>query len=378
MPRVALVAHWDWVLYNYRLPLARGLRERGADVTFVSPPGKYVPGLRAAGFRWLPWPAVRRSLSPLTEMPALVRLRALYRRERFDAVQHFTIKPVLYGSIAARQSGVPTVINTFTGLGFLFSGSRTAACLRPLVLPVLRRLLHGPRVYTVLQNPRDHADFLRRRLVPPARTRVIRGSGVDTARFAPASNGERPTDAPVVLMASRLLQDKGVGEFVQAARALRGQGLPARFWVAGEPDRGSPTCIPDDALAAWQRDGSTEFLGHQDDMAAVLRQAAIAVLPTSYQEGVPRFLLEAAAAGLPLVGSDIEGCRMVIQPGVNGLLVPPKDAPALTDALARLLADDDLRARMGQASRAHVVEAFDEDRILAEYLALYEATGVLR
>src|SRR3954447_8959325 len=142
MSRIALVSHWDWVLYNYRLPLARRLRERGADVTFVSPTGKYVDGLEAAGFPWREWRLERRSLNPLAEAAALVRLRAIYRRERFHVVQHFTIKPVLYGSVAARQAGVGTVINTFTGLGFLFSRHPTALALRAGVLPCLRRLLH--------------------------------------------------------------------------------------------------------------------------------------------------------------------------------------------------------------------------------------------
>ncbi len=374
MSKIALVAHWDWVLYNYRLPLARRLRERGLAVTLVSPPGKYVPALRAAGFRWRAWPVVRRSLNPLAEAVALARLRALYRQECFRAVQHFTIKPVLYGSVAARQAGVPTVINTFTGLGFLFSDRPTAACLRPGVLPLLRRLLRAPGVYTVFQTPQDRADFLRRRLVPPARTRVIAGSGVDTTALAPAPAAAGP---PVALLASRLLLDKGVGEFVAAARRLRAQGVAARFWVAGEPDRGSPTCVPDALLAAWQRAGDVEFLGHRDDVPALLRQAAVAVLPSAYHEGVPRFLLEAAASGLPLVASDIEGCRLVVQPEVNGLLVRPGDADALAAALGRLLADPPLRARMGAASRAIALAAFDERRILAQYEALYEAAGVL-
>ncbi|HZU06163.1 MAG TPA: glycosyltransferase family 4 protein [Chloroflexota bacterium] len=376
MASVALVAHWDWVLYHFRLPLAQRLRARGATVTFICPPGPYVPGLQAAGFRWLPWPVARRSLHPLREARAVARLARLYRRERFAAVQHFTIKPILYGSLAARRAGGPVVLNTFTGLGFLFSRHPLAAALRVAVLPLLRGLLHAPATYTVFQNPADQARLVGTRLVPAARARLIPGTGVDVQRFAPAPAGANDA-APVALLAARLLWDKGVGEFVAAARQLRAAGVAAQFWVAGAPDPGNPACIPAAQLARWQAEGAVTFLGPVADMPALLRQAAVAVLPSYYPEGAPRFLMEAAAAGLPLVGSDIPGCRMVIEPGVNGLLVPPRDAAALAAALARLLRDPAARAAMGRASRALAVARFDEQVLLDAYEALYREAGVL-
>jgi glycosyltransferase involved in cell wall biosynthesis len=375
--KVALVTHWDWFLYNYRLPLAELLRDHGADVTCVTPDGPYVAKLRAAGFRWLRWPVVRRSLNPLREAVAISRLAALYRRESFAAVQHVTIKPALYGSIAARRARIPVTVNNFAGLGFLFSDSRTAALLRPAVLPVLRVLSNRPSVYTVFENPYDRRHFVRRGLAPADRATAIIGTGIDTRQFAPSPNGHAPDDAPVVLMAGRLLVNKGVREFVQAAQRLRARGVAARFWVAGVPDRGSPTCIPEDEIEAWRREGTVEFLGHQEDVAALLRQASIGVLPTSYQEGVPRFLLEAAATGLPLVATDIEGCRMVVRPGVNGLLVPPKDVAALAEALAQLLGDADLRVSLGRAGRDLVVREYAEERVMARYVALYRHLGII-
>jgi glycosyltransferase involved in cell wall biosynthesis len=368
MARVALVAHWDWVLYNFRLPLARRLRELGAEVTFVSPPGEYVERLGAAGLRWLPWAVSRRSLNPLTEAAAVARLVRLYRRERFTAVQHFTVKPILYGSLAAQAVGIPRVVNTFTGLGFLFSDGATPRLLRVAVFPLLRRLLHGRRVVTVVQNEQDRDRLLRARLVPACGCRLIPGSGVDVDRFAP---GPGPDGVPVALLAARLLWDKGIAEFVEAARRLRATGTAGRFLVAGAPDPGNPRSIPEAQFARWAEEGAVEFLGRRDDMPSLLRQVHVAVLPSSYYEGVPRFLLEAAAAGLPLVASDIPGCRAVVEEGVNGFLVPPRDPTALTGALERLLRDEALRGAMGRASRAMAVERFDERLILAQYEALY-------
>ncbi len=193
-------------------------------------------------------------------------------------------------------------------------------------------------------------------------------SGVDTRRFSPCQDGHSST--PVVLMASRLLWDKGVGEFVQAARHLRARGVEAQFWIAGAPDEGNPACLPDNVLIAWRREGVVEFLGHRSDMPELLRQASIAVLP-SYHEGLPRFLLEAAATGLPLVATDIEGCRLVVRDGLNGLLVPPKDSHKLAEAIRTLLKDPPLRWRMGKASRAIAESKFDEKKIIAQSLAVY-------
>src|SRR5712692_7347907 len=187
MTRVALVSHWDWVLYNFRLPLAKRLRARGLEVTFISPPGAYVDALQTAGFGWLPWPLSRRGVNPLGETASLLRLATLYRRHRFTAVQNFTIKPILYGSLSAAMARIPGVINTFTGLGFLFSDDRRARGLRLLAGPWLRRLLHRPSTYTMFQNSADRATFLSRGLVPADRTLVVPGSGVDVQRFKPAS-----------------------------------------------------------------------------------------------------------------------------------------------------------------------------------------------
>jgi len=373
MAKVLMVAHWDWVLYNLSgLPLARALREKGFEVIFVCPYGEYVPKLKEEGFCWIHWAIVRRSLNPVRELIAILHLASIYQRKQPQIVHHFTIKPNFYGSIAALLARRDKVINTFTGLGFLFSEHPLAIGLRSSVLPLAKLAFRASKGWSVFENRQDLETCLRLRLVLPERVVVIDGN-VDTQRFRPnhdslPDNKDRPT---VVLMAARLLWDKGVREFVEAARVLKARGLQVEFWLAGKPDNGNPMCVPEEFLKKWQEEGLINWLGHRNDMPNLLQQVDIAVLP-SYHEGVPRFLLEAAACGLPLVATDIEGCRVVVREGVNGFLVPPRNPTALADALERLLQDPSLRRRMGQASR-HIAEVeFDERKVLAKWLALYE------
>lgn len=379
MARVALVAHWDWVLYNFRLPLAKALRERGHEVVFVCPFGEYVPILEEEGFSCFRWNLDRGGVNPLKELVALLRLATLYRMLAPDLVHHFTIKPNLYGTIAARFAKVPAVINTFTGLGYLFSGNYKARLLRALVFPLLRWTLHAPNAVTAFQNERDRQVLMKLTAVSLKKTAVIAGSGVDTHRFRPETKQILGHDSPlpVVFTAARLLSDKGVTEFVEAARQLKANGVEAHFCLAGAPDKGNPGCIPDGILEQWREEDAIEFLGHRSDIPDLLRQADIAVLATSYNEGVPRFLLEAAATGLPLVATDVEGCKLVVQHGINGFLIPEKDSRALAQAVEVLLGDPILRQRMGRASRSLAQSEFDERRIVGKYLDLYQRLGVV-
>ncbi len=377
MAKVLLVAHWDWVLYNFRLPLAKALRERGYEVVFICPSGEHVAKIQAADFRWVRWPVVRRNINPARELMAIWHIANIYRIENPDLVHHFTIKPNLYGSLAAilvrKMTNHPLkVFNTFTGLGFLFSGHPTARFLRSIILPMLRAVLHAPDVWSVFQNFQDKETFLKYYLAPPERMSVIVSSGVDVFRFHPSGqSNSHAYSAPIILMASRLLWDKGVKEFVEAARLLRRKGIPVQFWLAGAPDDGNPMCVPESTVRQWHQEGLIRWLGHRDDLDSLLRKANVAVLP-SHHEGVPRFLLEAAATGLPLVATDIEGCRLIVRHEVNGFLVQVHDPISLAEAIERLATDPDLRLRMGKASRQIAVREFDEQKILAQWLELYE------
>lgn len=374
--KVLLVAHWDWVIYNFRMPLARALREHGYEVVLVFPFGKWLDRIQREGFRCVHWSLDRGNLNPIGEAQALRRLARIYQRERPSVVHHFTIKPNLYGPLAVRwnhrnhrsELNRPAVINTFTGLGFVFSDRPKARLLRLGLTPLVRYSLHGPDTWTVFLNHRDREFFLERGWVPAHRSTVIVSSGVDTQRFRPAEH--RPGEPVVVLMACRILRDKGVGEFAETARMIRQKGLSARFLLVGSPDPGNPASVSEAQVRAWAQEGAIEWLGHREDMPDLLRAAHIAVLP-SYHEGTPNFLLEAAATGLPLVATDIEGCRMVVRDGENGLLVPVRNAQSLAEAIERLIRDPALRERMGRASRAIAVQEFDEQKITAQWLDLY-------
>ncbi len=374
---VILTAHWDWVLYHYRLPFARALRLKGYRVTLVCPDGHYLPKLEADGFPCVRWQISRKSLNPLREIISIIQLVGIYRRLKPDMVHHFTVKPNLYGTLAAHFAKVPVVLNTFTGLGYLFTDDFRTRALRFFLHPFLRWALNRPNAAVIFQSDSDRETLVKLKILnSDKRSVVIRGSGVDTGRFkrngSPAFNSQ-VSKKPVVLMAARLLRDKGVKEFVEMARALKGQGVEADFWIAGAPDNGNPACLSDHDIQKWVSEGPVEFLGHRDDISEVLSHADIAVLP-SHHEGVPLFLLEAAAAGLPLVATDIGGCKSIIQPNINGFLIPPKDSSALALAVSKLIQDPELRARMGRASREIATHEFDEQLIHKQFLKIYDET----
>lgn len=270
-------------------------------------------------------------------------------------------------------------MNAVTGMGYVFtSQSAKAQLLRPLVRGLLRLALGGRGARLILQNPDDVAQFARTGLVSAAQVRLIAGSGVDCQRFAPAAPGPA---APVgtataagqrlrVLLPARLLWDKGLAEFVAAARLLRAQGLAMDFLLAGEPDPGNPAAVPEATVRGWVAEGLLQWLGHVDDMAALFATVQVVVLP-SYREGLPKGLIEAGACALPLITTNVPGCREVVTDGVDGLLVPVKDAPALAHAMARLHQDPALRARLGAAARQKALAQFDERLVVASTVAVY-------
>lgn len=370
---VVLVANWDWVLFNFRLPLVRALESTGLDVLLVCPSGTYSEAIRAQGFNLIEWKLDRKSMNPLQELKATLELARLYRRQAPSAVHHFTIKPILYGSLAAKLAGVPTVINNFTGLGYLFSPNFRAGLLRAITLPLLALLARARGIFTVFQTHDDFNRLSSTRIIPQTKQLVIEGTGVDLDKFQPSRDKETP---PIVFMAARLLHDKGIKEFIEAAEVIKARGRAAQFWVAGRPDSANPSSIPEIVLEKWSAAGHVTFLGHRRDMANLLAQATVAVLP-SYHEGVPLFLLEAAASGLPLVGTDIEGCRLVIQEGENGFLVPKADARALAEAIQKILDAPALQVQMGQQSRKIAEQRFGQEIILRKYLELYKQLGIL-
>lgn len=371
--KVVLFANTEWYLYNFRRSLALALRDAGHDVVLISPPGPYGQKLRDLGLRWEPVRMLRSSLNPLRELLLIRHLWAFFRHERPHLVHGFTIKCAVYGSLAARLAGIPARVNAVAGMGYVFSSNDAKArVLRPVVRALLKLTLGGQGARLILQNSDDVAMFLRTGLVDPLLVRLIPGSGVDCTRFLPREPRPLSGDPVRVLLASRLLWDKGIAEFIEAATRLRAAGGTARyrFLLAGDPDPGNPAAVPEATVREWGQRGIVEWLGHVDDMPALLGRVDIVVLP-SYREGLPKGLIEAAAAGLPLVTTDVPGCREVVTDGTDGLLVPPRDAPSLARAISRLAADPALANRLGAAARLKAIERFDELGVIRSTLDVY-------
>lgn len=372
--KIVFFANTDWYLYNFRLPLAAALQARGHEVVMVSPPGKFGERFAPLGFRWCVLPMQRRSLNPLNELAVLFHLWKLLRQERPDVIHNFTIKCVVYGSLAALCAGVRARVNAVAGLGFVFvNESRLARVLRPVVRLLLRAVLNSPRSRLVLQNSDDLALFTDKGLVSSGHVRLIKGSGVNTTLFQPAPDAPLPpARSPTrVLLAARLLWDKGIGEFVDAARELRRRGLAVTCLLAGTPDAGNPASIPQSGLDAWAAEGVVQLLGQVDDMAGLLATVQVAVLP-SYREGLPKSLIEAAACGLPVITADVPGCREVVDHEVTGLIVPVRDAASLAAAIERLHLDAAFARELGRNGRRKVLAEFDEQIVVSKTLQVYD------
>lgn len=367
-PKIALVANTDWYLYNFRLSLARFLRERGWEVVLISPAGRFVRPLEKEGFRWRQWQVHRRSMNPFREAAALIELCNLYRQERPLIVHHLTIKPVLYGSLAALFSGVPLVVNAITGLGYLFLNDRwLTRMVRRVVLLAYRWLLKRRNTAVIFENETNRQQFIREGLVRADRTWLIEGVGVDVQRFIPQpeSDGE-----PVVLFPARLLREKGIYTLIEAARLLKPR-CSLRFRLAGEVDEGNPGSVSPAEVQQWVEEGLVEWLGWQADMPAVYAQSHLVVLP-SWGEGIPTALLEAAACARAVITTDSPGCRDVVEDGFNGLLVAVDDPSALAVAIQNLIENPQERQRMGANGRRRVLERFTDDRIHAQTLEVYQ------
>lgn len=367
--RIVYVANTSWYLFNFRLSLMKQMAEGGWRVIAVAPPDRYSEGLKASGIEYHPMSMSRNGINPLTDTDLALNLLILYQKMRPDLVHHFTIKPVIYGSLAARLARMPAVVNAVTGLGYVYSAHRLKAkLLKPWVDKAYYLALNRDNTRAVFQNPDDRDAFLSRGLLKPSQAVLIRGSGVNTERFAPHPE---PGGEPVILLSARMLWNKGIGSLVDAARFLRKWRIPGRIVLAGGADPGNPESIPGNQLKEWDEEGIVTWLGHREDMPEVLKKSHIAVLPTTYGEGVPRSLIEAAASGRPIVATDMPGCREIVRNGDNGFLVPANNPVALAEALRVLVEDPSLRKRMGIRGREIALAEFAEERVIGSTVKLY-------
>ncbi|MCC9655661.1 glycosyltransferase family 4 protein [Rhodopirellula halodulae] len=364
--RVVLFANTDWYLYNFRSGLARSLKDRGHQVTMVSPDGPYAERLDKE-FGWRELDLSGGSKNPLDNLAALNRIRSLYREIKPDLVHHFTIKCVLYGGLVARQMKIPTV-QAVTGLGHIFTeDSLPNRLIRAGIRPMYQRALGGENTRVIFQNTGDRDFFLNAGLVSEKHLELIRGSGADCDRFRPPSGERRPGPCRF-LFASRLIREKGVYELLEAAKHLKASGEPFELMVAGDLYPGNPSSLSSTELEEMKQ--HVTYLGHVDDMEPHFHDADVVVLPT-YAEGTPRVLLEAGACRKPLIGTDIPGCRGVVEDGVNGFLVPAKAVPPLVDAMRKLSGDSSLRQTFGRASRQIIEQGFSETEVIRKTIDVY-------
>ncbi|GAB2579463.1 glycosyltransferase family 4 protein [Dyella jejuensis] len=367
-------ANTDWYLYNFRLSTALRLQADGHEVVMVSPPGEFGARFARHGFRWLPLSMDRASLNPLRETGTLYQLIRLLRRERPDLVHSFTLKCAIYGALAGRVARVPAIVNAVAGMGYVFtSDSRKARLLRPLVKLLLRMTLGGSRSLLILQNPDDAQAFADAGLVDARKVRVIRSSGVNTTRFRPADNRQCNEHKRLrVLLAARLLWEKGIREFVDAARLLREQGRDVECLLAGTPDAGNPHSVPLAQVQQWSNEGLVRWLGHVEDMPALLNAVDVMALPSYYREGVPKCLIEGAASGLAIITTNLPGCREVVpRHGIDGLQVEARDAQALANRIALLDDDRQLLSRLGDHARQKALADFDERLVIQRTVDVY-------
>lgn len=358
----------DWYFWSHRLPIARAARDAGWTVHVVTRVAKHRELIEAEGFHLTEIAFNRSGLNPLEDLGTLKALVAIYRRIRPQLVHHIAAKPVLYGTLAAFLCGVPAVVNTMAGMGFLFSNDRLKTrAARGLFMRLLLTLGNRRNTRLIVQNADDRQMFVDAGL-NPARIVLIRGSGVDLQAYAAS---EEPDTTPVALCVSRLLRDKGIYELVDAARLLKQREVPLVVRLVGGTDL-NPSSASEAEIEQWSREGIVEIAGHSDRVAEEHARAHIAVLP-SYREGLPKSLLEAAAAGRPLVATDVPGCREICIPGETGLLVPVRDAAALADALEKLARDKALRRSLGKQARFLAETRFSNAIVVRDTLDVYQA-----
>lgn len=359
-PRLLISANSAWNIANFRMGLIAGLERAGFDVVAAAPADGHEDRLGEAGIGFIPLPMSRSGMNPVADLQLIGRYSAIMRELRPAAYLGFTIKPNIYGAIAARAHGI-RAINNVSGLGTMFLSRGWQSSLAH----ALYRLAFARSHTVFFQNPEDRQHFIATGTVRPAQARLLPGSGIDPSRFTPTPV---PAGPPAFLFIGRLLADKGVREFGAAAEIVR-KALPdAQFRVLGGSDPGNRSSIPAAEIEQWRAGGIVELLGEVNDVRPHIEAASAVVLP-SYREGLPRVLLEGGAMGRPLLASDVPGCRTIVAAGENGLLFAARDVSALTRAMLEFAGLPDARRQeMGRAARAVVEQEYDEQRVIDAYL----------
>ena len=368
--RLLYVITEDWFFTSHFLDRAIDARMHGFDVVVATRDGKAAETIKSHGIAVVPIDFSRRGMNPVRELMAVVKLRNLISDVEPDLVHNIALKPVVLGTIAAKLARTSFIVNAPVGMGYVFSSQdRRATIIRPIFRRIIKLVLNPRRSRVIIENLDDFETLLKSGMVQRQDIFLIKGAGVDTSKFRPSPE---PAGMVVVSLVARMLKDKGVYEFVEAARSLKASGVEAIFNLVGGIDAGNPSTLSTSQLESWSLEGIVNWLGQQDDIPKVLAETHIVCLP-SYREGLPKSLIEALAAGRPVVTTDVPGCREVVRHLENGLLVEPRNAMALADALRTLIANKDLRREYGAAGRVRAENEFSNELIARQTLAVYES-----
>ncbi len=371
MIKVLLSSNTSWYLYNYRISFAKFLQVHGYTPVFVAPEDQYTEKIIEEGFRYIQIDLERKSTNPFTEWNTIQQFESIYRTEQPDLIHHHTAKPVIYGSFASKKFNIPTV-NSITGLGYAFSSKTIKArALKPVILAMYKHAINNHKRCSVIhQNLANMEFFLNHGISTREYSYYIPGSGAEKYKFYPAKISSTAFP-PIVIFPTRMLWDKGVGVFANAAKLLKERHKVCRMVLVGSSDEGNPNAIPHATITKWVNEGILEWWGWRSDMRIVYNECDLLVYP-SFSEGLPRTLVEAALCETPIIATDIPGCRDIIQHRENGLLIPPRDSLALADAIEELLSEKELRIRFGRSARESALKHFEHNVIAEKTLAVYE------
>lgn len=368
--KIILVLNGVTYFISHRLPIAVELKRQGYEVHVVCPDAKPAD-FDQYGFTYHQVEMSRKGMNPFVELAVILNLYKLFKQTKPDLVHLVTIKPYLYGGIAARLAGVPCVVSAVAGLGIVFSQNNLKAkLLRTILYPLFKFAFNHKNQNVIFQNRDDKQALVDWINLPEIKATVIRGAGADLNQYPYLPE---PSNNPAVIaFAARLLKDKGVEQFVEASALLKQRGVSARFWLIGEPDPGNSNTVTQEQLKSWEQGGLIECLGYRTDIPLLFSQANVVSLPSFYGEGLPKVLIEAAACGRAVVTTDWPGCRDAITPSETGLLVPIKDSVALAEAFQQLIENDEQRLAMGKAGRKLAEDVFDVNKVVAQHIDIYK------
>ena len=366
--RVLFVITEDWALISHRLHLAEAAIKLGYEVAVVTRVTKYRDMLEASGLRVFHWRLERRSLNPISEMISIFHLWKILTFFEPDIIHAVAQKPVIYAGLAMKFSRKAKFVAALGGVGFIFTGKNIKAnLLKPLIKLCLQFVLRDSTSKLILQNIDNVQTIVDLGIVDKNRITLIKGAGVEIRKFQPSLI---PEGLPMVILPARMLWDKGVAEFVRVAGRIKARDIEARFVLVGDVDSHNPASITQSQVDQWVQQGAVEHWSRRDDMDQIYQQAAIVCLP-SYNEGLPKVLLEAASCARPTVAFNVPGCREIVRDGINGFLVSFGDEAALEKAIVNLINDRSLCTKMGAKGREIVEQAFSGEIINAQTFAIW-------